>query len=187
MFFLFEKKERAKINLNCVCVFPPRNLNTHTVQSTTTGTLRFPHWRRSDLTTLMSRRGLLLGGSSAKWKISSALYRSAAKVTLTVCAWKRLAPSSLSPWPYSPHVALLLQPWGWRTFVTHLKGDDIFHIISWEHQGCVSLVGLIYNTASECFSDGWLIRQTWNSSLLNKDVCVRTCTQMQSRIGAFWV
>lgn len=141
----------------------------------------------------MSRRGLLWGGSSAKWKISSAPYRSAAKVTLTGCVWKRLAPSSLSPWPSSPHGALLLQPQKWRTFSESgrgLKGDDISHIISWEHQGCMAVGALLPWFITPPVISFWRMANRTDTELLfvkHRCVCVCTCTHTQYTIRAFWV
>lgn len=59
-----------------------------------------------------------------------------------------------------------------------LKGDDISHIISWGHRGCMAVWALLawfITLSAISFSDGWLIGQAWNSSLLSIDVCV--CAQ----------
>lgn len=114
----------------------------------------------------MSRRGLLLGGSSAEWKISCAPYPSVTKVTLTVGAGKRLPPPpschlghKAHTWHFSSHETerlfwLLPRPKGWW-YLTH----QIYIMRASGLHGCVSLVGLIYNTVSDLFF-WWMANRT---------------------------
>lgn len=161
----------------------------HSVQSNCAGTLLFPRWRPSDLTKPNEQEritaGWIISGVENQLCSIPQLYKS----HLDRGCWKEIGPRlpvtlaiELTRGPSPPAMRL-------RDFSDScrgLKGDDISHIISWGHQGCMAVWALLvwFITLSVIsFSDGWLIGQAWNSFLSSIDNCV--CAQYI--IGGFWV
>lgn len=151
--------------------------NARTVQSTGTGTLRFPHRRRSDLTKPNEQERITVGWIISEVENQPRFVPRRCKSHLDrVCVEKigplRAVTLALQPTRGTSPPAMRLKDlsdsrWG-------LKGDEISHIISWEHQGCMAEWALLawFITLPVIFLFWWMANRTDMEFLFVKQRCV---------------
>lgn len=161
--------------------------NERAVRST--GTLPFPHRRRSDLTKPNEQERITVGWISSEVENQQRSVPQRCKSHLDRVCVEKIGPLLA--------VTLAFQPTrGTSPPATEvkdlsesgrgLKGDDISHIISWEHQGCMAVGALLpWFITLPVISFWWMANRTDTEFLFVKHRCVCVCVHYQSILG--WI